>query len=134
VLELTQPQDLLDYGLIPELVGRLPVISTLHELSEEALKQILLEPKNALIKQFKRLFELDNIELEFEDSALDAIVSKAQDRKTGARALRAILEEAMLEPMFEVPSRDDITKCIITEDVITKKAKPRIIYKERKSA
>ena len=106
----------------------------MHELSKNALKEILVAPKNALIKQYQRLFELDHIRLEFEDSALDEIVKKAQERKTGARALRAILEETMLEPMYEMPSRDDIIKCIITKNVVTKKAKPKIIYKERQSA
>jgi ATP-dependent Clp protease ATP-binding subunit ClpX len=134
ILEQTQPEDLLNYGLIPELVGRLPVICTMHELSADALRKILVSPKNALVKQFKKLFKMDGVDLEFEDAALDAIVEKAQVRKTGARALRAILEEAMLDIMYDLPSRKDIVKCIITEETITKGAKPTIMAKERRSA
>jgi ATP-dependent Clp protease ATP-binding subunit ClpX len=134
VLEQTQPEDLLNYGLIPELVGRLPVICSMHELSADALKKILVSPKNALVKQFKKLFKMDGVDLEFEDAALDAIVKKAQVRKTGARALRAILEEAMLEIMYDLPSRKDIVKCIITEETINQGAKPTIMAKERRSA
>ncbi len=134
ILEHCQPEDLLNYGLIPELVGRLPVICGMHELSTEALRKILTEPSNALVKQYERLFKMDGIELEFEPEALDAIVKKAQERKTGARALRAILEESMLEIMYELPSRKDILKCVITENVITHGAEPKIIQKERRSA
>ena len=129
----TQPEDLIKYGFIPELIGRLPVISPLSELSNEALMSILSEPKNALIKQYQRLFELENIHLEFTPQALIEIVKKARARKTGARALRSILENSMIDVMYEVPSIKNIDTCIITDDVITKKGKP--IYKLlRKSA
>jgi ATP-dependent Clp protease ATP-binding subunit ClpX len=134
ILEHCQPEDLLNYGLIPELVGRLPVICGMHELSTEALRRILTEPSNALVKQYERLFKMDGIELEFEPEALDAIVRKAQERKTGARALRAIMEESMLDIMYDLPSRKDIVKCVITESVITQGAEPKIIAKERRSA
>ncbi|MDP6853756.1 MAG: ATP-dependent Clp protease ATP-binding subunit ClpX [Candidatus Marinimicrobia bacterium] len=123
----TQSEDLQKYGYIPELIGRLPVISPLEELSEEAMLSILTNPKNALIKQYQKLFELENVHLEFTPKALQEIVKKAKVRKTGARALRSILENTMLEIMFEVPSIDDIDTCIITEDVILQKGKP--IYK-----
>jgi len=129
----TQPEDLIKYGFIPELIGRLPVISPLSELSNEALMSILSEPKNALIKQYQRLFELEDIHLEFTPQALIEIVKEAKARKTGARALRSILENSMIDIMYEVPSIKNIDTCIITDDVITKKGKP--IYKLlRKSA
>ena len=129
----TQPDDLIKYGFIPELIGRLPVISPLEELSNEALLSILSDPKNALIKQYQKLFELEDVHLEFTPKALIAIVKEAKARKTGARALRSILENSMLEIMYEVPSLKDIDTCIITDEVITKKGKP--IYKLlRKSA
>ncbi len=134
ILEMVQPEDLLNYGLIPELVGRLPVVCSMHELDEYALRQILTQPQNALVKQYKKLFKMDDVELEFEEEALDAIVAKAKIRKTGARALRSILEEAMLEVMYELPSKKDIVKCVITEDVINKGDQPKIIYEERQSA
>lgn len=118
LLSQAQPQDLIQFGLIPELVGRLPVIAPFSELSKEALKRILLEPKNALVKQYKRLFEMENVELEFEDKALDEVVRIAQERKTGARALRAILENVMLDPMFTVPSRKNVRKVTISPDVV----------------
>jgi ATP-dependent Clp protease ATP-binding subunit ClpX len=134
ILELAQPEDLLSYGLIPELIGRLPVVCALHELSNEALLEILTKPQNALVKQYKKLFEMDDIELSFTDDALSAIVEKAQKRKTGARALRSIMEESMLDIMYEMPSRDDVTSVIVTEEVITEKASPEIVLKERQSA
>jgi ATP-dependent Clp protease ATP-binding subunit ClpX len=118
LLRQTQPQDLVHYGLIPELIGRLPVIGPFGELSDEALKQILLEPKNALVKQYKRLFKLENVDLVIEDDALDEIVQIAKVRKTGARALRSILEQVMLEPMFTVPSRKNVRRVLITKDVV----------------
>ncbi|NIS17632.1 MAG: ATP-dependent Clp protease ATP-binding subunit ClpX [candidate division Zixibacteria bacterium] len=134
ILDLCQPEDLLNYGLIPELVGRMPVISSMHELTTVALRRILTEPANALVKQYEKLFKMDNIELEFEDAALDAIVEKAQQRKTGARALRGIMEEAMLEIMYDLPSKEDIVKCVITEDVIRNASLPKLVRKERRSA
>jgi ATP-dependent Clp protease ATP-binding subunit ClpX len=124
------PEDLLKFGLIPEFVGRLPVIVTLHALNEEALVQILKEPKNALIKQYQKLFEMDGVALEFEEEALRVIARQAIERKTGARGLRAILEDLMLNIMFEIPSRDDIEKCIITKDVVLKRSEPIVIISE----
>lgn len=130
LLKEIQPEDLLKYGLIPEFVGRLPVIVTLEELDKEAFVRILTEPKNALAKQYKELFAIDGVELEFEDDALEAIAQKAIDRKTGARGLRSIIEESMLDIMYDIPSRDDIEKCIITKGTITNKAEPNIIYSD----
>jgi len=134
LLQHVQPEDLLKYGLIPELIGRLPVLSVLNELTEEALLDILLKPKNALTKQYKRLFEMDEVELDFEHEALKSIVRLAQKRGTGARGLRAILEDVMLDLMFEIPSRSDIKNCIITKDYILKKVKPIYTYKEVKKS
>ena len=127
LFSLIQPEDLLKYGFIPELIGRLPVISPLEELSDEALLSILSDPKNALIKQYQKLFELEDVHLEFTPQALREIVKEAKTRKTGARALRSILENTMLDIMYEVPSLEDIDTCIITDDVIRKKGKP--LYK-----
>ena len=133
LFSLTQPEDLLKYGFIPEIIGRLPVISPLEELSDEALLSILSDPKNALIKQYQKLLELEDVHLEFTPQALKEIVKKAKVRKTGARALRSILENIMLNIMYEVPSLDNIDTCIITDEVIRKKVKP--MYKLlRKSA
>ena len=120
-------EQLLKYGFIPELIGRLPVISPLEELSDEALLSILSDPKNALIKQYQKLFELEDVHLEFTPQALREIVKEAKTRKTGARALRSILENTMLDIMYEVPSLEDIDTCIITDDVIRKKGTP--LYK-----
>ena len=122
------PQDLLRFGLIPEFVGRLPVTVTLNYLDEKALKSILSEPKNALTKQYKLLFEMDNVVLEFEDEALSEIAKKTLTRKTGARGLRSILEEVMMEIMFEIPSVTNLEKCIITKDTIVKDESPLLIY------
>ena len=133
LFSLAQPEDLLKYGFIPELIGRLPVISPLEELSDEALLSILSDPKNALIKQYQKLLELEDVHLEFTPQALKEIVKEAKVRKTGARALRSILENIMLNIMYEVPSLDNIDTCIITDEVIRNKGKP--IYKLlRKSA
>jgi ATP-dependent Clp protease ATP-binding subunit ClpX len=133
LFSLAQPEDLLKYGFIPELIGRLPVISPLEELSDEALLSILSDPKNALIKQYQKLLELEDVHLEFTPQALKEIVKEAKVRKTGARALRSILENIMLNIMYEVPSLDNIDTCIITDEVIRKKGKP--MYKLlRKSA
>jgi ATP-dependent Clp protease ATP-binding subunit ClpX len=135
ILEQILPEDLLRYGLIPEFVGRVPVIVTLGALGEEALVRILTEPKNALIKQYQKFFELDAVQLEFQREALEAIASEAMKRKTGARGLRAIIEEVMLEVMYDAPSRKDISKVTITRDVIYKKQNPIIVTTsgERKS-
>lgn len=118
ILSNILPEDLLKYGLIPEFVGRVPVVVTLHQLDESALISILTEPRNALIKQFQRLLELDGVQLEFESDALNIIAKRAIERKTGARGLRAILEECMLDLMYDLPSRDDVEKCIITKKTI----------------
>jgi len=120
LLSMVLPEDLLNYGLIPEFIGRIPVIGSLEPLDEEALIKILTEPKNALVKQYKRLFQMDDVELEFEREALSEIAKKAIERKTGARGLRSIIESIMLDVMFELPSRDDITKCVITKNTVVK--------------
>jgi len=132
LLRFVQPEDLLKFGLIPELIGRLPIECVFDELTEDALYTILFEPKNALTKQYKKLFEMDGVELEFEDAALKAIVREAQKRKTGARALRAIMEETMLDIMFNLPQLKNVNKCIITEDVVVKNKEPLFIYQEIK--
>lgn len=132
ILEKIEPEDLLKYGLIPEFVGRVPVVVSLHELDEEALVTILVEPKNALVKQYKKLFELDEVDVEFEDEALKAVAKMAIDRKTGARGLRSILENSMLEVMYDIPSRDDITKCIVTKETIEKKIQPTLVLADQK--
>ena len=121
-----QPQDIVKYGLIPELVGRLPIITSLDQLSKEALIDIISKPKNALLKQYIKLFKMDNVDLEIEDDALNAIVDYAVERKTGARGLRAIMENVMMDSMYEVPSNKDITKCVITKDVVDKASKTNI--------
>ena len=127
------PQDLLKFGLIPEFIGRLPIVATLKDLDKEALVKILLEPKNSLIKQYQKLFEIDGVELEFKEAALGAIVDKAIERKTGARGLRSILEEIMRDIMFEIPSNPNIEKCIITKETVLNNAGPEtIINEERK--
>ena len=130
-LRMMQPQDMIKYGLIPEFVGRLPVVATLDELEASALVRILSEPKNALIKQYQKLFSFDNVKLKFTDKACSAIAEEAILRKTGARGLRAILEEIMLDVMYEIPSQQDIKECVITDDVINKKEKPILTYEKR---
>ena len=127
ILQMILPQDLLRYGLIPEFVGRVPIIVTLEALDKDTLIKILTEPRNALVKQYKKLLELDGVDLEFMDDALDAIAEEALRRNTGARGLRAIIEDVMLEVMYEVPSRIDITKVLVTRDVIAKKEKPLLV-------
>ncbi|TYO98727.1 ATP-dependent Clp protease ATP-binding subunit ClpX [Geothermobacter ehrlichii] len=134
ILALTEPVDLLKYGLIPEFVGRLPVIATLDELDEEALIQILKEPKNALIKQYQKLFEMEEVSLKFTDGALEAIARETLTRKTGARGLRSILENAMLDVMYEIPSQDRVKEVVINEDTITKKSRPIVLYDCAESA
>ena len=125
ILKNILPEDLLKFGLIPEFVGRMPIIVTLHQLDQDALIDILTKPKNALTRQYKRLFEMDGVELVFEDDALIEIAKKAIERKTGARGLRAICEEVMLDIMYDIPSRTDVKRCTITKDVIDKIAPPR---------
>jgi ATP-dependent Clp protease ATP-binding subunit ClpX len=130
LLRGVEPEDLIKYGLIPEFVGRLPVVAVLEELDENALIRILTEPKNALVKQYERLFELEGVELEFRHEALGAVARRAMERKTGARGLRSILEQALLDVMFDLPSAERVEKVVIEEAVITEGAKPIIIYSE----
>lgn len=130
LVRLVQPQDLLAYGLIPELVGRIPVMAHLEELTAAALKEILLKPKNALIKQYQKLFELEGVNLIFENDAIKAIIEKAREAKTGARALRAILESLMLDIMYELPTRENVDSCIISRSVVTGESKPIINYQK----
>lgn len=132
LLKFLQPEDLLKFGLIPEFVGRLPVIVTLEELDEESLVKILTEPKNALVKQYKELLTMDGVDLEFEEDALHLIAKKAIERKTGARGLRSIIEETMLDIMYEIPSREDIEKCVITKETIENKVEPTLVLSDRK--
>jgi len=132
LLTQVEPSDLLEYGLIPELIGRLPVVSALHPLSEQALLRILTEPKNALIKQYQRMFEMDGIKLSFEPGALRAAVSQAVKRKTGARSLRSIFESAMLEIMYDAPTTPDLIEVVVTEKVISARAKPKFKFKAQK--
>lgn len=126
------PQDLLKFGLIPEFIGRLPIVATLRDLDKEALIKILIEPKNSLVKQYQKLFEIDGVELIFEQEALEAIVTKAIERKTGARGLRSIIEEIMRDIMFEIPSNPNIEKCIITKSTVLDNAGPEIKEGEHK--
>ncbi|MFN0156471.1 MAG: ATP-dependent Clp protease ATP-binding subunit ClpX [Bacteroidota bacterium] len=134
ILQLVQPEDLVRFGMIPEFVGRLPLTAALHSLNEEALLNILTEPKNAIVKQYKKLFRMEGVELTFEEAALRAIVQKAMERGTGARALRSIIEEVMLEIMYALPDRENVSSCVINKDVITRKKEPILTYEERKSA
>ncbi len=134
LLPFIQPEDLLKFGLIPELIGRLPVLAPLHPLNEVALKNILTEPKNAITKQYKKLFALEGVELEFDPFAFDAIVKKAIERKTGARALRSIVEDFMLDIMYELPNKKNVSKCIITRDVVLNKAEPIYLKSSSKIA
>jgi ATP-dependent Clp protease ATP-binding subunit ClpX len=133
-LSMSLPEDLLKFGLIPEFVGRLPVISTLEPLDEAALVRILSEPKNALVKQYQKLMEMDGVSLDFEPDALDAIAKEAIKRNTGARGLRAIIESIMLDVMFDIPSRTDVSSCTVTEDVVKNKILPVLKVKEGTSA
>ena len=127
LIKHVQPEDLVKYGFIPELVGRLPINESLNLLSSDTLKRILIEPKNSIIKQYQKLFEMEGIELSFTDDAINDIVDIAIERKTGARALRSILEKSMQDIMYEIPSLKNISKCIITSDVILKRSKPKIL-------
>ncbi len=132
LLKLVQPEDLIKYGLIPEFLGRLPVVATLDELSEASLIRILTEPKNALIKQFTKLFEMEGVNLRLTDSALSAIAKEAQKRKSGARGLRAILESCLLDIMYEIPSAKNVKECVISEDVILNREEPILLYEQSK--
>jgi ATP-dependent Clp protease ATP-binding subunit ClpX len=130
LLAQVQPEDLLKYGLIPEFIGRLPVIATLDELTEEDFIRILTTPKNALVRQYQRYFDFEKVKLKFTDGALCAIAQEALRRKTGARGLRSILEEVMLETMYELPSRSDVQECLVTEDAVTKRQQPALRYRQ----
>jgi ATP-dependent Clp protease ATP-binding subunit ClpX len=128
ILSNVEPEDLIRFGLIPEFVGRLPVVATLEELDEEALVKILTEPRNALIKQYQRLLEMEGAELEVREDALRAIARKAMERKTGARGLRTILEQVLLDTMYDLPSLEDATKVVVDESVIQGESAPYIIF------
>jgi len=130
VLSLVQPNDLIKFGLIPELVGRLPVATTLHELDEDALKRILTEPKNAIIKQYEKIFEIEGIRLNFTEEAVDLIAKQGIELKTGARGLRKIIEDIMLDIQYDLPEMDNIQECVITKEAILKKELPVILYKK----
>ncbi|MDD5926801.1 MAG: ATP-dependent protease ATP-binding subunit ClpX [Firmicutes bacterium] len=134
LLSLVQPEDLLKFGLIPEFIGRLPVMVTLDELSEDALVRIITEPKNALLKQYRKLLRLDNVDLEIEPEAIRAVAKKAIERKTGARGLRSILEGVMTDIMYDIPSRDDVKKCIVTRETIEEGSRPTLIFEKGKGA
>jgi len=131
MLKDVEPEDLIKFGLIPELIGRLPVVATLQELDEAALIKILIEPKNALIKQYQKLFSMEGVELEIRPSALTAIARKALERKTGARGLRSILESVLLDTMYELPGMEEVSKVVIDENMVTSDAKPLLIYTEQ---
>ncbi len=132
ILKDVEPEDLLKFGLIPEFVGRLPVVATLEDLDEEALIEILTRPKNALVKQYQRLFEMEDVSLDFTDDAFKAIAEKAIARKTGARGLRSIMEAILLESMFELPSLDGVEEIVINREVVEGRAQPLHIYTERR--
>ncbi len=131
ILRTVEPEDLIKFGLIPELIGRLPVIATLEELSSEALVQILIEPKNALVKQYQKLFSMEGVELEIRPAAMTAIAKRARERKTGARGLRSILESVLLDTMYELPGMENVSKVVIDENMISSDAKPILIYADQ---
>ncbi len=133
LLPRVEPEDLIQFGLIPELIGRLPVVGTLHPLSDRALMDILVKPRNALIKQYAKLFEMDGIELRFEDGALEKVVELTQEKEMGARGLRAVLETVMFEIMYELPVRNDIVECVITREFIEDKAPPTFVYNKKRA-
>ena len=131
LLQTVEPEDLMKYGLIPEFIGRLPVVATLTDLDEAALIKILTEPKNALVKQYQKLLSFDNVKLKFTEGALAAVAKKAVDRKAGARGLRSILEDVMLDIMYEIPSKKEVAECIVNEEAIQKKEKPLVVYHKK---
>jgi ATP-dependent Clp protease ATP-binding subunit ClpX len=131
ILDAVEPEDLLKFGLIPEFIGRLPVVATLTELDEAALMKILTEPKNALVKQYQKLLSFDNVKLKFSEGALAAVAKKAVGRKTGARGLRSILEDVMLDVMYDIPSSTEVAECVVNEEAINKKEKPLIVYHKK---
>ena len=128
VLRTVEPEDLVKFGLIPELIGRLPVVATLEELSSEALVQILTEPKNALVKQYQKLFAMEDVDLEVRPAAMTAIAKRALERKTGARGLRSILESVLLDTMYELPSLENVAKVVVDENTVGAGTKPILIY------
>jgi len=134
VFEQVLPEDLLKFGLIPEFIGRLPIITSVHQLDKDALVEILTEPKNALIRQYKRFFEFDGVELEFSDDALEAVAEQSMLRGTGARGLRAILEEVLLNVMYDLPSREDVGRCVITREVVLEKVNPTLVPRAKERA
>jgi len=134
LLKFIQPEDLLKFGLIPELIGRIPIVAPLHQLNETAMRSILTDPKNAILKQYKKLLLMEGVELEFDKFSLNAIVEKAMLKKTGARALRSIVEDFMLDIMYELPNMKDVEKCVVTKDVVEKGKEPIYIRAEKKSA
>jgi len=134
LIATVEPEDLIRYGLIPEFVGRLPVVATLRELDEDSLVRILVEPRNAVVKQFKKLFEMEHCELEVRDDALSAIAQKAMARKTGARGLRTIMENVLLDSMYDLPSTENVVKIVVDEAVINGEAKPYMIFEGNKRA
>jgi len=133
LLKQIEPEDLVHFGFIPELIGRLPVVCTLEDLNVEALMAILTEPRNALVKQYKKLFEMENVDLEFEEDALKEVVNLAVNRKTGARGLRSILEAAMLDVMYELPSLEGVVRCVVTQEVVTGKAAPHLERRKKRA-
>ena len=130
VLKYLEPEDLLKFGLIPEFIGRLPLIVTLSPLDEDALVNILTKPKNALCRQYAKLLSMDDVELEFTDEALKTIAAKAMARKSGARGLRAIIEEIMTDTMFDLPDKKNVKKCVITKEAVERTAPPTLIYQD----
>jgi ATP-dependent Clp protease ATP-binding subunit ClpX len=134
IISMVQPEDLIKYGLIPEFIGRIPILATLNTLSEDALVRILTEPKNALSKQYKKLFEVEGVELKFSEEAYRAVARDAIGRKSGARGLRAILESVMLDIMYDIPSMPGVQECVIEENVITKGESPLLIYENKDKA
>jgi ATP-dependent Clp protease ATP-binding subunit ClpX len=128
ILQQLEPEDLLEYGFIPEFAGRIPVTATLHKLDEDALVEILQEPKDALVKQYKRLFEMENVNLKFTDEALHAIADDALDRDTGARGLRSVMEDVMLDLMYDIPDDEEITECVITEEAVRGEEQAMRVY------
>jgi len=131
LLQEVRPEDLLKYGLIPEFIGRLPVVTSLSELSQEELIRILMEPKDAIVRQYQKLFELEGVKLKFTEGALRAIATLSAERKSGARGLRAILENTMLDIMYELPSRPDVKECVISEEVVMNKEKPILLFENK---
>ena len=132
ILAEVEPEDLLRFGLIPEFVGRLPVVATLTDLDEQALVDILVRPKNALVKQYQRLFEMEDVRLTFSDDAMGAIAKRAISRKTGARGLRSIMENILLDPMYDLPSMAGVEEVVISKEVVEGRAKPLLIYADRR--